>query len=100
MNSPPLVFSVAQSGKERQDSPSPTFWHALAAFAAGSGDVVISQIDGGGGNKGATYKFDFVEFYNRGNAAIDLTRWHIQCASATGTSWQITALKGFVAPGR
>jgi uncharacterized protein len=73
---------------------------AIAALAAGSGDVVISQIYGGGGNTGATYKFDFVELYNRGGAGVDLTGWYVQYASATGTTWQTTALKGTIAPGR
>ncbi len=73
---------------------------AAAACAAGSNDVVISQIYGGGGNTGSTYKYDFVELYNRGAAAVDLTGWYVQYGSATGTSWQTTALKGSIAPGR
>jgi DNA/RNA endonuclease G (NUC1) len=63
-------------------------------------DVVISQIYGGGGNSGAFYRNDFVELYNRGDAAVELTGWTVQYASAAGTSWQVTALSGTIEPGR
>lgn len=62
--------------------------------------VVISQVYGGGGNSGATYKNDFIEIFNRGNAAVNLSGWSVQYASATGTSWQVTALTGSIAPGQ
>jgi predicted extracellular nuclease len=61
--------------------------------------VVISQIDGGGGNSGATLKNDFVELFNRGDAPVALTGWSVQYASSTGTSWQVTALSGTIQPG-
>ena len=41
-------------------------------------DVVISQIYGGGGNAGATYRNDFVELYNRGAGTVDLSGWSLQ----------------------
>lgn len=63
------------------------------------GNVVISQIYGGGGNSGATYTHDFIELYNSSANSIDLTGWSVQYASATGTSWQVTALSGSIAPG-
>jgi endonuclease G, mitochondrial len=50
-------------------------------------DVVISQIYGGGGNTGATYRNDFVELFNRGAAPVDLTGWSLQYASSTGNGW-------------
>jgi hypothetical protein len=50
-------------------------------------DVVISQIYGGGGNGGATYLNDYVELYNRGAGAVDLTGWSLQYASSTGSGW-------------
>src|SRR4029450_12353334 len=43
-------------------------------------DVVISQIYGGGGNSNATYHNDYVELYNRGGSAVDLTGWSLQYA--------------------
>jgi DNA/RNA endonuclease G (NUC1) len=51
-------------------------------------DVVISQIYGGGGNSGATYRNDYVELYNRGAAPVDLTGWSLQYASSTGSGWE------------
>ncbi|HVY44819.1 MAG TPA: lamin tail domain-containing protein [Minicystis sp.] len=61
--------------------------------------VVMSQIYGAGGNNGATYNHDFVELYNRGNVAVNLSGWSIQYASATGSSWQAAALSGTIPPG-
>ena len=43
---------------------------------------------------------DFVELFNRGATAVDLTGWTIQYATAAGTSWQATPLAGSIAPGR
>ncbi len=64
-----------------------------------SADMVVSQVYAGGGNSGATYANDFVELFNRGSAAVDLSAWSIQYASAAGTSWQVTALSGSAQPG-
>jgi 2',3'-cyclic-nucleotide 2'-phosphodiesterase (5'-nucleotidase family) len=63
-------------------------WPAVAA----SPDVVISQVYGGGGNTGATYKNDFIELHNNGSSAVSLNGWSVQYASATGSSWQVTPL--------
>jgi len=75
------------------------FLVAPAAQGA-SPDILVSQVYGGGGNSGATYQNDFVELFNRGGAAVDLSGWSIQYATAAGTSWSATALSGSVAPGR
>ena len=65
----------------------------LSAVAhASSSGVVISQVYGGGGNTGATYRNDFIELFNAGSAAVSLSGWSVQYASASGTSWQTTAL--------
>src|SRR5262249_55284952 len=77
----------------------------LATFAyppvthPSSPNIVISQVYGGGGNSGASYKNDFIELLNRGDAAVDVTEWTIQYASANGSSWDRTALSGTIAPG-
>jgi len=63
-----------------------------------SPDIVISQVYGGGGNTGATYRNDFIELYNRGSVAVDLASWSVQYASATGTTWQRTLLTGTLQP--
>ena len=60
--------------------------------------VVISQVYGGGGNSGATYKNDFVELYNAGTVAVSLNGWSVQYTSATGTTWQVTLLTGSISP--
>ena len=54
--------------------------------------VVISQVYGGGGNTGARFKNDFIEVFNRGTSTVDLAGWSVQQASASGTSWSVTAL--------
>ncbi len=63
----------------------------LAALAAAllpvHAQVVISQVYGGGGNSGATLRQDFVELFNRGTSAQDLTGWSLQYTSAAGTNW-------------
>lgn len=71
-----------------------------ASVQAVSSNVVISQVYGGGGNSGATYKYDFVELYNLGAAPVDLSTWSVQYASATGSTWQVTPLTGSIAPGK
>ncbi len=62
--------------------------------------VVISEVYGGGGNSGATLKNDFIELYNPTDSPVDISGWSVQYASATGTSWQVTALTGSIAPHR
>ncbi len=66
---------------------------AHVALASSNG-VVVSQVYGGGGNSGSTYRNDFIEIFNGGNAAVSLNGWSVQYASAAGTSWAVTALSG------
>ena len=74
---------------------------AAPALAEDSpGDIVISQVYGGGGNSGAEYTNDFIELYNRGGTAVDVTGWSVQYASVTGSSWQVTTLSGVIEPGQ
>ena len=67
-----------------------------------SPDIVISQVYGGGGNTGATWRNDFIELFNRGAAPVNIAGWSVQYASATGSSWtnrtNITA--GVLNPGQ
>ncbi|MFM9988151.1 T9SS type A sorting domain-containing protein [Flavobacterium sp.] len=66
---------------------------ALTLVSAMSfGQVVISQVYGGGGNASATYTNDFVELYNKGAASVDISGWSVQYASATGTAWAVNAI--------
>src|SRR5260221_4913121 len=62
-----------------------------------SQNVVISEIYGGGGNSGATYKNDFIELYNPTSSPVSLSGWSVQYASAAGTSWSVTNLSGNIA---
>jgi hypothetical protein len=63
--------------------------------------IVISQVYGGGGNAGATYQRDFVELFNPGTIAFDLTGWSLQYAAFNGSGWAFTTqpLGGVIAPG-
>jgi endonuclease G, mitochondrial len=62
--------------------------------------LVISQIYGGGGNSGATYKNDFVEIFNNGTQTVTFSNWSVQYASSAGTSWQRTPISGTLQPGQ
>lgn len=75
---------------------------AAVCFSTGAeaGDVVISQIYGGGGNSGAVFKNDFVELYNRTGLPVDLSGWSVQYASAAGSTWAVTLLSGLIQPRR
>jgi predicted extracellular nuclease len=63
----------------------------LAGLSGGAlaapGDLVISQIYGGGGSAGSAYNRDFVELFNRGSVPIGLKGKSLQYAPATGSSW-------------
>ena len=85
---------------------SPTIATALRAEVDGGvdhyppvGSLNISQVYGGGGNSGATYKNDFIELYNGSSATVDLSTYAVQYTSASGTSWSVTPLSGSVLPG-
>ena len=73
---------------------------APAPLAGVSTTVVISQVYGGGGNSGATYRNDFIELHNRGTSTVTLTGWSVQYAASTGSTWQRTPLSGMLAPGQ
>jgi len=64
--------------------------------------IVISQVYGGGGNSGATLKNDFIEIHNRSSAAVDLSGWSVQYASAAGSfsAANLTALSGTIGAGQ
>src|SRR5215831_4106 len=84
------------------DQPTAIRWPSESArrdVGPGTPSVVISQIYGGGGNSGAPLKNDFIELFNPGSSAVDLTGWSVQYASATGTTWQVTTLSGTIQPG-
>ncbi|MEO7768805.1 MAG: lamin tail domain-containing protein, partial [Ferruginibacter sp.] len=62
--------------------------------------LVISQVYGGGGNSGATYKNDFIEIFNPTASAVNLSGWSVQYSSAAGTgTWAATSLSGNILAG-
>ena len=67
---------------------------------ASTSGIVVSQVYGGGGNSGATFQNDFVELFNAGATAVDISGWTVQYATAAGTSWQATSLTGTISAGR
>ena len=77
---------------------------AGACSAQAAGNVVISQVYGAGSNANATYQNDFVELFNRGATAVNLSGWTVQYSSATGTGNfsgnGIAALSGTLQPGQ
>lgn len=60
--------------------------------------VVISEVYGGGGNSGSTWKNDFVELYNPTNVPVDVTGWSVQYGSYSGAMSQVTMLTGTIQP--
>ena len=65
-----------------------------------SSGIVISQVYGGGGNAGATLKNDFIELFNKGASAVNVTGWTVQYGAAGGTTWtNSTTLSGTIQPG-
>lgn len=73
---------------------------ALGAVPTARGQVVVSQVYGGGGNSGALFRNDFVELFNRGTNAVSLNGWTVQYSSSPGASWNDAVLSGEIAPGR
>ena len=67
----------------------------------------ISEVYGGGGNTGSTYKNDFIELYNYGTTTINMSTLAVYYTNTTGTSFDATTpannfttvLSGTLAPG-
>lgn len=67
----------------------------------GWGQIIISQIYGGGGQAGAVYQHDYVELFNPGTTPVTMTNWSVQYSAATGTSFSgRTAITGTIPPRR
>ena len=75
--------------------------YLLIGFTSNA-QVVISQVYGGGGNTGAPYLNDFVELFNRGTVAVDVSGWSVQYASTAGTAWSVNSIPTgtSIAPGK
>ena len=68
----------------------------IAASGAAHGQVVVSQLYGGGGSTTGTpvWAHDWVELYNRGTSAVSIAGWSVQYAAGTGTTWNAQAIGG------
>lgn len=84
------------AGCSMREPTSPT---TVSLAPGGQPGIVISQVYGGGGNTGATFKNDFIELYNPGPASISVDGWSVQYASSTGTTWQRTNINGTIPAG-
>ncbi len=71
----------------------------LTVVSGTAANVVISQVYGGGGNSGASYRNDYVELFNPGTLAASVNGWSVQYASASGTAWQVANLSGAIPGG-
>lgn len=87
-----LALASCDPGSETRSDPP-------QLYAAGSPDVVISQIYGGGGNSGGQFTHDFVELFNRSTGSVSISGWTVQYASATGNSWAAANLTGSIPAG-
>src|SRR6188474_135406 len=97
-----VLLILASSGlladvRDRESSASAA---RIAPLAGTSTSIVVSQVYGGGGNSGATWKNDFVELYNLSASSVNVTGWSVQYASSSGSSWQVTSLTGSIGPGQ
>ncbi len=54
------------------------------SLAQTANHIVISEVYGGGGNSGATWKNDFIELYNPTDSIITVDGWSVQYSSASG----------------
>lgn len=70
-----------------------------AGAAADGSNAVISEVYGGGGNKGAAFTNDFIELYNPTSADLDLTGWSVEYLSASGNSGGKHELSGSLPAG-
>ncbi|MBC7877201.1 MAG: ExeM/NucH family extracellular endonuclease [Anaerolineales bacterium] len=101
------VTASSVTDEDANDPPNEMAANFSASFNTAAplstSEVVISQIYSGAGCGTAgcsTYTNDYIELYNRSANPVNITGWSVQYASAAGTSWQVTALSGTVAPGQ
>jgi hypothetical protein len=69
-------------------------------FSPAGNALVISQIYGGGGNKGSLFTNDFIEIFNNSPSVADLSGFSVQYASGSGKTWHKTDLSGPLDPYR
>jgi len=101
-------YVTIDAGAFKDTAPSPnnytglsstTAWSFTTAVPFAAGQVVISQVYGGGGNSGATYTNDFIELHNNSAFTVNITGWSVQYAATAGTFNAKTDLSGSIPPG-
>lgn len=70
-----------------------------SSAAVDGSNAVISEVYGGGGNKGAHFTNDFIELYNPTDSPIDVTGWSVEYFSSKGNSGGKTSLSGSIPAG-
>jgi len=74
---------------------------SVTPSGAAPNHITISQIYGGGGNTGATFKNDYVELYNPTASPINVGGWSIQYGSSSSTIFSgIQPIGGTIGPGQ
>ncbi|MFO0594990.1 MAG: lamin tail domain-containing protein [Myxococcaceae bacterium] len=87
-----FALTFVNCGPDQLDTSARTQARAQR-FDGLSQGVVISQVYGGGNSGTAIYNRDFIELFNRGTAAVNLSGWSVQYGSAAGTgAWSVTPL--------
>ncbi|GAA5511969.1 hypothetical protein Dcar01_00683 [Deinococcus carri] len=79
------TYEVKAASSGASDTSTLTVTVQAPASGPAFGNLVISQVYGGGGNNGAPYRSDFVELFNRGTQPISTAGLSLQYTSATGT---------------
>ena len=69
----------------------------ITVNAVTTGEVVMSQVYGGGGRTGSTYNTEFVELFNPSSSPITMTNWSIQYVAAAGGTWGVNTFSGTIA---
>ena len=69
---------------------------AFGALNAAKAQVVINEIYTAGGNAGATYNADYIELFNIGTTAVNLSTYSIQYATAAGDFTTVRNLTGTI----
>lgn len=100
MTTTPGVKMIPVSITDAQSRNGSTTINLTVQAPAPPGNIVISQVYGGGGNSNAPFANDFIELFNRSGSPVNLSGWSVQYASSAGSSWQKTDLTGMLAPGQ
>jgi hypothetical protein len=95
-----LLLASFGVGAEVADRQSSVILPGMVPLAGTSTSIVVSEVYGGGGNSGSTWKNDFVELFNVSASSVNVTGWSVQYASSSGSSWQVTSLSGSIGPGQ